>query len=89
MHIILSRCRKRGVSEMVFEKLCEIISEQLGVDSSTITMDTAFVEDLDMDSLGMVELVMAIEEEFDVGEIDEETTAKIKTVGDVVDLIGE
>ncbi len=74
---------------MVFEKLCEIISEQLGVDSSTITMDTAFVEDLDMDSLGMVELVMAIEEEFDVGEIDEETTAKIKTVGDVVDLIGE
>jgi acyl carrier protein len=81
--------QKEGVSEMVFEKLCEIISEQLGVDSSTITMDTAFVEDLDMDSLGMVELVMAIEEEFDVGEIDEETTAKIKTVGDVVDLIGE
>ena len=51
-------------------------------------LETSFEEDLGADSLDLVELMMALEEEFDVGEIDEETARKLKTVGDVVDLIG-
>lgn len=74
---------------MVFEKLCAILAEQFGVDPKTIRPETTFVEDLGADSLDLVELMMSIEEEFDVGEISEEDAAKIKTVGDVVELIGD
>lgn len=74
---------------MVFEKLKEIIAEQLGVDPSTITMDTTFKEDLDIDSLDLVEMMMAIEDEFGIEEIDEETSSSIKCVGDIVKIIGE
>lgn len=74
---------------MVFEKLCKLMAEQFGVGEDTITLETALDEDLGADSLDLVELMMSIEEEFDVGEIDEETAAKIKTVADIVDLIGE
>lgn len=73
---------------MVFEKLVELLSEQFGVAPETITLNTTFEEDLGADSLDLVELMMALEEEFDVGEIEEETARKLKTVGDVVDLIG-
>lgn len=74
---------------MVFEKLCAILAEQFGVDPKTIRPETTFVEDLGADSLDLVELMMSIEEEFDVGEISEEDAAKIKTVGDAVELIGD
>ena len=74
---------------MVFEKLCKLLADEFGVEPDTITMDTSFQEDLGADSLDLVELMMTLEEEFDVGEIDEETAARIKTVGDVIDLIGE
>lgn len=74
---------------MVFEKLCGIISEQFGVEPQTLTMDTSFAEDLGADSLDLVELMMSIEEEFDVGEIDEAMAEKIKTIGDIVKMIGE
>lgn len=74
---------------MVFEKVCSILSEQFGVDASTMTMETAFVEDLGADSLDVVELMMSIEEAFDIGEIEEEEAAKIKTIGDLVRRIGE
>lgn len=74
---------------MVFDKLCAIISEQFGVEVSTLSMDTSFAEDLGADSLDLVELMMSIEEAFDVGEIGEEQAEKIKTIGDVVRLIGE
>ena len=74
---------------MVFEKVCKILADQFGVAENSLNMDTAFIEDLGADSLDLVELMMTLEEEFDVGEIDEETAARIKTVGDVIDLIGE
>ncbi len=74
---------------LVFEKVCGILSEQFGVDASTITMETSFVEDLGADSLDVVELMMSIEDAFDIGEIGEEEASKIKTVGDLVRRIGE
>ncbi len=71
---------------MVFEKIKGIISQQLGVDADEITMDSTFIEDLGADSLDVVELVMAMEDEFDM-EIDEDEAEGISTVGDVVDYI--
>ena len=69
---------------MILEKLQSLIADQLGVDENTITMDTNFEEDLGVDSLDIVELSMALEEEFDIGEMSEEDLAGIKTVGDLV-----
>lgn len=74
---------------MVFEKVCNILSEQFGVDASSLNMDTAFIEDLGADSLDVVELMMSIEEEFDIGEISEEEAASMKTIGDLVRRIGD
>ena len=74
---------------MVFKKLCTLLAEQLGVEADTITPETSLADDLNADSLDLVELMMSIEEEFDVGEIDEETAAGIQTVGDILRLIGE
>lgn len=74
---------------MVFEKVCNILSEQFGVDAGALNMDTAFVEDLGADSLDVVELMMSIEEEFDVGEISEEEAAAMKTIGDLIRRIGD
>ncbi|MGM9613569.1 MAG: acyl carrier protein [Butyricicoccus sp.] len=74
---------------MVFEKLCTLLAEQLGVEADTITPETSLAEDLNADSLDLVELMMSIEEEFDVGEIDEQAAAGIQTVGDILRLIGE
>lgn len=74
---------------MVFEKVCEILSEQFGVDAGSLNMDTAFVEDLGADSLDIVELMMSIEEAFDIDEINEEKADDIKTIGDLVRRIGE
>lgn len=74
---------------LVFEKVCSILSEQFGVDAGTLTMETEFIEDLGADSLDVVELMMSIEEEFDIGEISEEEAASIKTIGDLVRRIGE
>ena len=69
---------------MILEKLQSLIAVQLGVDGNTINMDTNFEEDLGVDSLDIVELSMALEEEFDIGEMSEEDLAGIKTVGDLV-----
>ncbi len=71
---------------MEFEKIVKIISEQLGVDESSITKETSFVDDLGADSLDVVELIMAMEEEFDMEIADGEADG-IKTVGDVLDYI--
>ena len=73
---------------MVFERLCELLGEQFGVEPETITLETSFEEDLGADSLDLVEMMMALEEEFDVGEIGEKAARSIRTVGDVIDLIG-
>lgn len=72
---------------MIFEKLCNLISEQFGIEADTITMDTTFENDLDADSLDIVELSMALEEEFNISEMSEEEIAAISTVGDLVNYI--
>ena len=74
---------------MILEKLRSLIADQLGVDSSNITMDTNFVEDLDADSIDIMELMMAVEETFDVGEVEETALESLKTVGDVVGYISD
>ena len=75
-------------SEEIFEKLKAIIVEQLGVADTAVTMEASFIDDLGADSLDIVELVMAIEEEFDI-EIPDSDAEKVVTVGDVVDYIKE
>jgi acyl carrier protein len=73
---------------MVFERIQKLICEQFVVDAETITMDTAFVDDLGADSLDVVELTMALEEEFSLPEVSDEELKKIVTVGDLVEYVG-
>jgi len=68
------------------ERVKQIVAEQLGVDEDQVTPDAAFMDDLGADSLDTVELVMALEEEFDV-EISDEDAEKIQKVKDAVDYI--
>lgn len=68
------------------DRVKEIIVEQLGVDAEKVKPEAAFIEDLGADSLDTVELVMALEEEFDL-EIPDEDAEKIKTVGDAIQYI--
>jgi acyl carrier protein len=70
------------------EKVKQIIGEQLGVDESEVTPSASFVDDLGADSLDQVELVMALEEAFDL-EIPDEAAEKIRTVQDAIDYIGK
>lgn len=72
---------------MIFERLQEIIAEQFSVDENTITMDTSLADDLGADSLDIVELTMALEEEFDISETEEEQLAALMTVGDIFRFI--
>ena len=74
--------------EEVFEKVKAIIVEQLGVAETSVEMDSSFIDDLGADSLDIVELVMALEEEFDM-EIPDADAEKVVTVGDVVEYIKE
>lgn len=74
---------------MVFEKLSKIIADQFGVSESEITMDTNFIEDLDADSLDLVEVMMSVEDMFHIEEIAEEELQSLKTVGDVVNYISD
>ena len=73
-------------SEEVFDKVKEIIVEQLGVAENTVTLESSFIDDLGADSLDIVELIMALEEEFDM-EIPDSDAEKIVTVNDVVEYI--
>ncbi len=75
-------------SEEILEKVKGIIVEQLGVAENSVTMEASFIDDLGADSLDIVELVMALEEEFDI-EIPDADAEKVVTVGDVVDYIKE
>ncbi len=70
----------------MFEKVRAKIAEQLSIDEDQITMDSSFNDDLGADSLDLVELIMSLEEEFDM-EIPDEDAEKIATVKDVVDYI--
>ena len=71
---------------MVFEKVRELIVDQLNVDESMVTMETNLIKDLEADSLDAVEIVMAIEEEFDI-EIPDEKAEEFQTVSDLVKYI--
>ena len=71
----------------MFEKIRDIIVEQLDLDDSdSLTMETSLKDDLDADSLDAVEVIMALEEEFDV-EIPDEEAENFKTIGDIVEYI--
>ena len=72
--------------EEIFEKVKEIVIEQLGVTEASVAMEASFIDDLGADSLDIVELIMALEEEFDL-EIPDSDAEKVVTVGDVVDYI--
>ena len=69
---------------MIFEKLSALIAEQFNVDADTITMETSFADDLNADSVDIVDLSMALEEEFEIEELGEDEAASITTVGDLV-----
>ncbi len=73
---------------MEFDKVKAIVIDQLGAEDSAVTMEASFVDDLGADSLDIVELIMALEEEFDI-EIPDEDAEKISTVGDAVNYIKE
>ncbi|MCQ2466170.1 MAG: acyl carrier protein [Clostridia bacterium] len=73
-------------NEELFQSIKSMIVDQLGVDESIISMDSSFVDDLNADSLDMVELVMAMEQEFDIS-IPDEVAEKVATVGDAVEYI--
>ena len=70
----------------VFEKVKSLFIDDLGIDESKVTMDAKLEEDLEIDSLGIVEVVMAFEDEFDI-EIDDEELADVSTVGQAVNLL--
>ena len=73
-------------SEEIFEKVKGVIVEQLGVAENSVTEEASFIDDLGADSLDIVELIMALEEEFDI-EIPDSDAEKVVTVGDVVEYI--
>ncbi|MBP3500686.1 MAG: acyl carrier protein [Clostridiales bacterium] len=70
--------------ENIFKTMQDLIAEQFAIDTDEISMESSFMDDLGADSVDLVELVMAMEEEFDIGEIDEDDLAGLKTVGDCV-----
>ncbi len=77
-----------ATNEEIKEKVINIVSEQMGVEKSEITMDTSFVNDLNADSLDTVELVMEFEDQFELSIPDEEAE-KIQTVGQAVEHISK
>lgn len=74
-------------TEEIFKIMQKMIAEQFAIDADEISMESSFTDDLGADSVDLVELIMAMEEEFDVGEIDEEELTELKTVGDCVEFL--
>jgi acyl carrier protein len=73
--------------EEIFKTIQSLIAEQFAVEPEEVTMETSLEEDLGADSVDLVELVMAMEEEFEVGEIEEDELGSLKTVGDAVNYL--
>lgn len=73
--------------EEILQKMQELVGEQFAIEPAEVTMETSFEEDLGADSVDLVELVMAMEEEFEVGEIQEDDLSGLKTVGDAVNYL--
>ncbi len=86
--VMIERLFRKDESNMVFEKLKSILIDQLDVEEEKVTLDALITEDLGADSLDVVDLIMSLEEEFDV-EIPDDQIENIKTVGDVVKYIEE
>ncbi len=76
------------MNTLVFEKIKVILSEQFDVEEDAITSETKMIEDLGADSLDVVDLLMTIEDEFEI-EVPDEDVEKVKSVGDLVDYIKE
>ena len=74
---------------MVFDKVKEILSSQFDVDADSITPDTDLVDDLGADSLDLVDMLMSLEDEFNIGEVPDEMVEKIRTVDQLVTYIEE
>ena len=74
---------------MVLEKICEMVAEQFLVEKDSVTAETAFVGDLGADSLDVVELTIALEEEFSLPDTPEEELANIVTVGDLANYVAK
>ena len=73
--------------EEIFQIIQNLVAEQFAVEPEEVTMETSLEEDLGADSVDLVELIMAMEEEFEVGEVQEEELGGMKTVGDAVNYI--
>jgi len=76
------------MNQEIFERVQKVIVEQLGVDENAVTPEASFIDDFNADSLDLVELVMAFEQEFDVS-ISEEEAERVRTVADAVRLLTE
>ena len=74
---------------MVLEKIKAILSNQFDIDADSITADTDLVDDLGADSLDLVDMLMSLEDEFNIGEVPDEMVEKIRTVGQLVTYIEE
>ena len=72
---------------MIYEKIRDLVAKQFVVDPETLSRETNFTDDLNADSLDVVELSMTIEEMFDLGEISEDDLKNIATIGDLVDYV--
>ena len=73
----------------MFEKLCKLIAEQFGVEPETVTADTAFVDDLGADSVDLMDLSMALEDEFGMEEMESDDIESVVTVGDLYKYMQE
>jgi acyl carrier protein len=78
--------RPEGLNVSVEQRVIEIVCEHLAVNKENVTRNTSFIEDIGADSLDIVELVMELEEEFDI-QIPDDQAEKIKTVGEAIDYI--
>ena len=73
--------------EDIFQTMRELVAEQFSLEPEEVSMETSFEDDLGADSVDVVELVMAMEEEFDIGEVQEDELTGMKTVGDIVQFL--
>ena len=74
-------------TEEIFQTMQRLVAEEFSMEPSEVTMETSFEEDLGADSVDLVELVMAMEEEFEIGEVQEDELTGLKTVGDAVNFL--
>lgn len=74
-------------NEEIFQTMKDLVSEQFGMELDEVTLETSFEDDLGADSVELVELVMAMEEEFELGQTAEDEVKAIKTVGDAVNYV--